>query len=29
MTRYSVDCREVPSDNGCDAKISGSEAHLE
>jgi len=28
MTRYSVDCREMPSDNNCDVKISGSEAHL-
>jgi hypothetical protein len=28
MTRYSVDCREMPSDNDCDVKISGSEEHL-
>ncbi len=28
MTRYSVDCRDTPSDNNCDVKISGSEEHL-
>lgn len=28
MARYSVDCREIPSDNNCDVKISGSEGHL-
>ena len=28
MTAYSIDCRHVPSDNNCDVKISGSEAHL-
>lgn len=28
MARYSVDCREIPSDNDCDVKISGSEEHL-
>jgi hypothetical protein len=28
MTRYSVDCRDMPSDNNCDIKISGSEEHL-
>ena len=28
LTRYSVDCREMPSDNDCDVKISGSEEHV-
>jgi hypothetical protein len=28
MTRYSVDCREMPSDNNCDVRISGSEEHV-
>jgi hypothetical protein len=28
MTCFSVDCRETPSDNNCDVKISGSDAHL-
>jgi hypothetical protein len=28
MTRYSADCREMPSDSNCDVKMSGSEEHL-
>ena len=28
MTRKSIDCREMPSENGCDLKMSGSEEHL-
>jgi hypothetical protein len=28
MTRYSVDCRDMPSTNNCDVKISGSLQHL-
>jgi len=28
MTRHSVYCREIPSGNNCDVKISGSEEHL-
>ena len=28
MTRSSVDCREMPSDNNCDVTISSSEEHL-
>ena len=28
MARYSVDCREMPSDNNCNVKISGSDEHL-
>ena len=27
MTRYSVECREMPSDNNCEVKISGSREH--
>lgn len=28
MTRYFVDCREMPSENNCDLAMSGSEDHL-
>ena len=28
MTRMYIDCREMPSDNGCDLTISGSEVHV-
>lgn len=28
MTRYYVDCREMPSESGCDLAMSGSEEHL-
>ncbi len=26
--RYYVDCREMPSESGCDLAMSGSEKHL-
>jgi predicted small metal-binding protein len=28
MTRYYVDCREMPSENHCDLAMAGSEEHL-
>jgi hypothetical protein len=28
MTRYFVDCREMPSERGCDLAMAGSEEHL-
>jgi hypothetical protein len=28
MTRYYIDCREMPSESNCDLAISGSEEHL-
>lgn len=28
MTRYYVDCREMPSETNCDLAMSGSEQHL-
>ena len=28
MARYYVDCREMPSESGCDLAMSGSEEHL-
>jgi hypothetical protein len=28
MSRYSADCREMPSANSCDVKISGSPEYL-
>ena len=28
MTRYFVDCREMPSESGCDLAMAGSEQHL-
>jgi len=28
MTRYYVDCREMPSETNCDLAMSGSEDHL-
>jgi hypothetical protein len=28
MTRYFIDCREMPSENNCDIAMSGSEDHL-
>jgi predicted small metal-binding protein len=28
MTRYYVDCREMPSENNCDLAMAGSEDHL-
>ena len=28
MTRYYVDCREMPSETNCDLAMSGSEEHL-
>ncbi len=28
MARYYVDCREMPSESGCDLAMSGSEDHL-
>ena len=28
MVRKSIDCREMPSENNCDLKMSGSEEHL-
>ncbi len=28
MTRMYIDCREMPSENGCDLTISGSEHHV-
>lgn len=28
MTRYYMDCREMPSENNCDLAMAGSEEHL-
>ena len=28
MARMYIDCREMPSENGCDLTISGSEDHV-
>jgi predicted small metal-binding protein len=28
MTRMYVDCREMPSESGCDLAMAGSEEHL-
>ncbi len=28
MTRYYMDCRDLPSENDCDIRMSGSEEHL-
>ena len=28
MTRYYMDCRDLPSENNCDVRMSGSEEHL-
>ena len=28
MTRYYVDCRDMPSESNCDLAMSGSEEHL-
>ena len=28
MTRKSIDCSDMPSEKGCDLKMSGSEEHL-
>ena len=28
MARMYIDCREMPSDSGCDLTISGSENHV-
>jgi hypothetical protein len=28
MTRYYIDCREMPSENNCDLAMAGSEGHL-
>ena len=28
MTRYYMDCRDLPSGNSCDVRTSGSEEHL-
>jgi hypothetical protein len=28
MTRYYVDCREMPSETNCDLAMAGSEDHL-
>ncbi|PIR82845.1 DUF1059 domain-containing protein [Candidatus Kaiserbacteria bacterium CG10_big_fil_rev_8_21_14_0_10_59_10] len=28
MARKSIDCREMPSESGCDLKMSGSEDHV-
>jgi predicted small metal-binding protein len=28
MTRYYVDCREMPSERNCDLAMAGSEEHL-
>jgi predicted small metal-binding protein len=28
MTRYYVDCREMPSESNCDLAMAGSEEHL-
>jgi hypothetical protein len=28
MTRMYIDCREMPSESGCDLTISGTEPHV-
>jgi predicted small metal-binding protein len=28
MTRYYIDCREMPSESNCDLTMAGSEEHL-
>jgi predicted small metal-binding protein len=28
MSRKYIDCREMPSDNGCDLAMAGSDEHL-
>ena len=28
MTRYYLDCRDLPSESNCDIRMSGSEEHL-
>lgn len=28
MARKSIDCRNMPSENNCDLKMSGSEEHI-
>jgi predicted small metal-binding protein len=28
MSRKYIDCREMPSDNGCDLAMSGSDEHV-
>jgi predicted small metal-binding protein len=28
MTRYYIDCREMPSERNCDLAMAGSEEHL-
>jgi predicted small metal-binding protein len=28
MSRKYIDCREMPSENGCDLAMSGSDEHL-
>jgi hypothetical protein len=28
MTRYYIDCRDMPSESGCDLAMSGGEDHL-
>jgi predicted small metal-binding protein len=28
MTRYYIDCREMPSESNCDLAMAGSEQHL-
>jgi predicted small metal-binding protein len=28
MARYYIDCREVPSESGCDLAMAGSEEHV-
>ena len=28
MTRYYIDCREMPSESNCDLAMAGSEEHL-
>jgi predicted small metal-binding protein len=28
MTRYYVDCREMPSESNCDLAMAGSEEHV-
>jgi len=28
MTRFFIDCRDMPSESGCDLAMSGSEQHL-
>jgi predicted small metal-binding protein len=28
MARYYIDCREMPSESGCDLAMAGSEEHV-